>query len=466
MFLFEAEDGSECVHLRRFVHGADTIFGSETAGPRELFLTTACEDDTLYCIAAKIKVDFISGNVDGEKGNGVVEHSFKEKNHYFYRLHWRADQEKFTDAAEHENPFHRSDSPHCDCCEEKERAHEFKLTRVTNESSGHVQAFSQRGVNYRLHDFVYITPSESTDPYRIGQITEISYLNSSERYSAKVELAIQVHQLKRHDGWHKKWFDEIEDGQKHAIRDERRLYFTNKSSHVSSKKIQGKCQVRHPSDIDDIDSYKDGPDTFWVKDKVLKPNEPSAEMKLQPLHHHELRLSKETGIEISTRSSLKERFLSEFQPLNALELFFGCGGMSLGLEQSQAIKAKWAVEFAPAPVKTGRQNFPDVIFYNGDGSVCLERAMKEAAGIELEPMKDNSGKLLPRMPSKGEVEVIVGGFPCPGYSKANHSPKADDIKNTLITMTLSYVEFYRPKYVLLENVKDLLHHRVSNSCMK
>jgi hypothetical protein len=397
----------------------------------------------------------------------VVEHNFKDKNHYFYRFHWRSDQERFTDAAGHEN-LPRKSGPQCDCCEEKEKTREFAMTRVTLESSGDVQGFSQGGVNYRLYDFVYITPPESTDPYDIGQITEIGYfssrqyVSSSKEMGVKVELAIQVRLLHRHDLSNRTLLDEIEAGQKHTVRDERRLYFTNKVSCISSKQIQGKCQVLHPSDIDDLDVYKDDLDTFWVQDKVSK-SQRKGKIELQPLHLHEMQISEETKIEISTRNSLKKRFLSEFQPLLALELFFGCGGMSLGLEQSGCIKPKWAVEFAPSAAGTGRRNFPDVIFYNEDGSVCLERAMKEAAGIDLDPQEDNSGNPILRMPRTGEVEVIVAGFPCPGYSRANHSPKADDIKNTLITMTLSYVEFYRPKYVLLENVKELLSHRVSTS---
>jgi len=44
----------------------------------------------------------------------------------------------------------------------------------------------------------------------------------------------------------------------------------------------------------------------------------------------------------------------------------------------------------------------------------------------------------------------------------NRFQQAEDIKNSLVVVFLSYVDFYRPKYVLMENVKDLLSHRVSS----
>jgi site-specific DNA-cytosine methylase len=53
------------------------------------------------------------------------------------------------------------------------------------------------------------------------------------------------------------------------------------------------------------------------------------------------------------------------------------------------------------------------------------------------------------------------GPPCQGFSGSNRFKKADDIKNSLVVMYLSFVDFYRPKYSLLENVRGLLTHRVS-----
>jgi len=63
---------------------------------------------------------------------------------------------------------------------------------------------------------------------------------------------------------------------------------------------------------------------------------------------------------------------------------------------------------------------------------------------------------------RGNYSETEVGFPCPGYTKMNRFQQAEDIKNSLVVVFLSYVDFYRPKYVLMENVKDLLSHRVSS----
>lgn len=63
------------------------------------------------------------------------------------------------------------------------------------------------------------------------------------------------------------------------------------------------------------------------------------------------------------------------------------------------------------------------------------------------------------MPQKGEVDFIYGGPPCQGFSDMNRFKKDDDIRNTLVATFLSYVDFYQPDYVLLENVKGLLGHK-------
>jgi C-5 cytosine-specific DNA methylase len=47
-----------------------------------------------------------------------------------------------------------------------------------------------------------------------------------------------------------------------------------------------------------------------------------------------------------------------------------------------------------------------------------------------------------------------------GFSGINRFKKTNDIKNSLIATYLSYVDFYRPEYFLLENVRGLLVHRL------
>lgn len=60
-------------------------------------------------------------------------------------------------------------------------------------------------------------------------------------------------------------------------------------------------------------------------------------------------------------------------------------------------------------------------------------------------------------------EVLYGGPPCQDFSGCNRYNNADSIKNSLLTTFLSYVDHYRPKYFLLENVRGLLKHRLGST---
>ena len=51
---------------------------------------------------------------------------------------------------------------------------------------------------------------------------------------------------------------------------------------------------------------------------------------------------------------------------------------------------------------------------------------------------------------------MVGGPPCQGFSLLNiyKEKEYSKFKNSLISTYLSYCDFYRPKYFILENVKN------------
>ena len=62
----------------------------------------------------------------------------------------------------------------------------------------------------------------------------------------------------------------------------------------------------------------------------------------------------------------------------------------------------------------------------------------------------------PILPNKGEVEFLIGGPPCQGFSLLNSNPegKKAQFSNSLIATFLSYCDYYRPTYILLENVRN------------
>ncbi len=60
------------------------------------------------------------------------------------------------------------------------------------------------------------------------------------------------------------------------------------------------------------------------------------------------------------------------KPLRCLDVFAGCGGLSLGLDQSGATESKWAIEFEPRAAEAFKLNFPDVAISTDDCNIILK----------------------------------------------------------------------------------------------
>lgn len=60
------------------------------------------------------------------------------------------------------------------------------------------------------------------------------------------------------------------------------------------------------------------------------------------------------------------------------------------------------------------------------------------------------------LPLRGEVDLLVGGPPCQGFSGMNrfNAGQHSLSMNSLVVTYLSYCDYYRPKYFLLENVRN------------
>ena len=67
---------------------------------------------------------------------------------------------------------------------------------------------------------------------------------------------------------------------------------------------------------------------------------------------------------------------------------------------------------------------------------------------------DDRGQQLPR---KGEVELLCGSPPCQGFSGMNqfNSREYSQLKNSVISY-LSYCDYYRPRFFILENVRNFV----------
>lgn len=123
------------------------------------------------------------------------------------------------------------------------------------------------------------------------------------------------------------------------------------------------------------------------------------------------------------------------QHLLAIDLFSGAGGFSEGLEAS-GIKVVLSQELHPQPGLTLAFNHPDTAVMVGDIRQ-LDLAVMEKL-IE----KDYPGR---------EIDIVVGGPPCQGFSTAGKKVEGDP-RNSLFKNFCNVVERFNPKVVILENV--------------
>ena len=83
----------------------------------------------------------------------------------------------------------------------------------------------------------------------------------------------------------------------------------------------------------------------------------------------------------------------------------------------------------------------------------VNKVLKEVLDAEDD---HDDGKFKPRLPGKGQVQLLVGGPPCKGFSLLNKFTKNDAsrFKRSLIVSYLAFCDYYRPDYFILENVKN------------
>lgn len=115
--------------------------------------------------------------------------------------------------------------------------------------------------------------------------------------------------------------------------------------------------------------------------------------------------------------------------MKIVSLFSGAGGLDLGLIQA-GHEIIWANDFDPDAVATYRANIGTEITL---GDIC-------------------------EVPSSAipDCDVVVGGFPCQGFSQANMLRFAEDERNRLYLEFLRIVRDKQPLYFLAENVRGIL----------
>lgn len=136
--------------------------------------------------------------------------------------------------------------------------------------------------------------------------------------------------------------------------------------------------------------------------------------------------------------------LSTEQRPKFIDLFAGCGGLSLGLMQA-GWTGLFAIEKSPMAFETLKFNLidkDDKFSYSWPGWLP-----KRSLSIQwvLNRYKDELSTL------EG-IDLLAGGPPCQGFSVAGRRD-VNDARNKLVNDYLRFVKLIKPKFILLENVR-------------
>ena len=147
--------------------------------------------------------------------------------------------------------------------------------------------------------------------------------------------------------------------------------------------------------------------------------------------------------------------------LTSVDLFSGCGGLSLGLARA-GFKPLLFCELSDHAAETFKYNHPDVPRFKD--AVKLSKDLKGLAynGAKRFKLKSEDGETVTL--DCGEVDLVCGGPPCQGYSRIGHrrthKVDKDEIpSNHLFKSMVDVIQVLQPKMFLFENVSGILSGR-------
>jgi len=126
-----------------------------------------------------------------------------------------------------------------------------------------------------------------------------------------------------------------------------------------------------------------------------------------------------------------------------IDLFAGCGGLSLGLNRSEW-KGLFAIEKSPHAFQTLEYNLIQKM-QHFEWPKWLPQQAHDINDV-IKNYTDNLKKM------QGKVTLIAGGPPCQGFSIAGQRNEKDE-RNKLINSYIEFVSIVKPKLIFFENVK-------------
>lgn len=130
-----------------------------------------------------------------------------------------------------------------------------------------------------------------------------------------------------------------------------------------------------------------------------------------------------------------------------IDLFAGCGGLSLGLYQ-----AGWSGVFAVEKNKCAFETLKHNLIDKKHHFSWPKWLPQEPTDI-IELLKNHKDEL---KSLRRKIDLVAGGPPCQGFSMAGKRMK-DDERNKLVFSYIEFIDLVRPKMILFENVKGFTY---------
>jgi DNA (cytosine-5)-methyltransferase 1 len=137
------------------------------------------------------------------------------------------------------------------------------------------------------------------------------------------------------------------------------------------------------------------------------------------------------------------------RPVTVVDLFAGCGGLTLGIGEAahalgRGLDVRLAAEHDPRIAAVYRANF----------DVAKERMLADVTahfggtvGRAFSPVERQLQTVVGK-----KLDFLVGGPPCQGHSTLNNHTRGDDPKNRLYIRMVRAAEVLEPRVVIVENV--------------
>lgn len=143
-----------------------------------------------------------------------------------------------------------------------------------------------------------------------------------------------------------------------------------------------------------------------------------------------------SGIDMATKQ------INDLQSHGVVDLFCGAGGLSAGFER---------IGFPIISAVDNNNDILDTFEYNHNCTpINLDLSNENVLEANYMNVKTNSF-------TPNDIDVVIGGPPCKGFSQANHQTgTADNPKNSLLLNYINLAMDIDPEVIVLENVPNML----------